>query len=303
VYTCVHCNNPLKIQTPDSLKCENCAAVFERSRNGYFSMLKERMDISTTSEAYANEQHHCGPAVVEMYLSQFLDKKLNPKILDVGCGVGKSAMALVNAGFDAYGIDLPDLAPFWKAAKNDPDRFVEASATKIPFADNSFDVVYSFGVIEHIGTVNGHCTLASNYQLHRDQYAKEILRITKPGGQILIACPNKSFPIDIQHGPGDAIQQPGRLRAYIFEKTGMNVHKIWGQYHLLSYSEVKNLFVGENGSRHFGALPLRNYFQFGRFKRGFLKPFAPLAELWVNNMPEPVRRTFINPYVMAEIRK
>jgi SAM-dependent methyltransferase len=266
-------------------------------------MLKERVDIASTTEEYVEEQHHCGQAIFELYLQRLLDKAANPRILDAGCGVGKSVMALVNAGFDAYGIDLPNLAPFWAAAHNDRDRFVEASATQLPFADATFDFVYSFGVIEHIGTVNGHCTLASDYRRQREQYAQEILRVTRPGGRILIACPNKTFPIDIQHGPGDQIRQAGRLRSYIFDKTGMNLHKTWGRYHLLSYPEVKSLFAGENGRRQFTALPLNNYFQFGRFKSGFLKPFTALAHFWVDNMPESARRTFLNPYVMAEIRK
>jgi SAM-dependent methyltransferase len=266
-------------------------------------MLRKPVDIASTSEEYVEEQHHCGQAVFDLYLKRLLEKSQGLRILDVGCGVGKSVMALVNAGFDAYGVDLPNLAPFWAAAKNYGDRFVEASATQLPFADDYFDFCYSFGVIEHIGTVNGHCTLAPDYQQQRNQYAREILRVTKPGGRILIACPNKSFPIDIQHGPGDQIQQAGRVRSYIFEKTGMNLHKTWGRYHLLSYPEVKDLFAGENGNRHFRALPLNNYFQFGRFRSGFLRPFTLAAHFWIDNMPERVRPTFLNPYVMAEIRK
>lgn len=261
------------------------------------------MEVSSTSDDYAEEQHHCGEAVVEQYLSKLLDKASRPRILDVGCGVGKSVRALQEAGFDAYGVDLPNLAPFWAGAQNRRDHFVEASATCLPFVDNSFDFVYSFGVIEHIGTINGHCTLAPDYQRQRGEFAREILRVTKPGGRILVACPNKSFPIDVQHGPGDQVQQAGPVRSYIFEKTGMNLHKTWGRYHLLSYGEVKRLFAVENGNRRITPLPLRNYFQFGRFKAGFLKPFGSLAELWVNHMPERARGSFLNPYVMAEIRK
>jgi len=135
-------------------------------------MLKESFDVSSTTAEYVQEQHHCGQAVSDLYLSQQLDKTLSPRILDAGCGVGKSVTALVNAGFDAYGIDLPNLCPFWAAAKNNRDRFVQASATRLPFADDYFDFVYSFGVIEHIGTVIGHCTLAPDYQQQRDQYAR-----------------------------------------------------------------------------------------------------------------------------------
>jgi SAM-dependent methyltransferase len=266
-------------------------------------MLRKPVDIASTSEEYVEDQHQCGQAVFEFYLKGRMDQMARPRILDVGCGVGKSVMASVNAGFDAYGVDLPNLAPFWAAAKNPGDRFVEVNATRLPFADNYFDFIYSFGVIEHIGTLNGFGALAPDYKQQRYQYAQEMLRVAKPGGRILVACPNKSFPIDIQHGPGDPIEPAGRFRSYIFKKTGMNLHKTWGRNHLLSYPEVRSLFAGGNGNRQFTALPLNNYFQFGRFKRGFLKPFGSLAEIYVNHMPARVRRSFLNPYVMAEIRK
>ncbi len=266
-------------------------------------MLRERLDIASTLEDYAEEQHHCGAVVAERYLRGLLNPELRPRILDVGCGVGRSVTALLDAGFDAYGIDLPNLAPFWAAAKNPIDRFIQASATRLPFADNSFDFVYSFGVIEHVGTVNGFGTLAEDYRAQRAQYASEMLRVVKPEGRIVIACPNKSFPIDIQHGPSDPLYQAGKLRSWIFAKTGMNVHRTWGRYHLVSYAEIRELFANGNGGARITALPLRNYFQFGRFKRGFLRPFQSAAELWINHMPERARQSFLNPYVMAEIRK
>lgn len=264
-------------------------------------MMRESAPRAATTEEYAACQHHCCQTVFE-FLQPLVRQEPCKAILDVGCGVGASTSSLARAGYDAYGVDLPEQAQLWAAAGNDQDRFISASALSLPFEDESFDFVYSLGVIEHIGTVLGHCTLAADYQLQRQQYANEILRVTKPGGRILIACPSKSFPVDVQHGPGDPAQPAGPIRSFIFDHTGMNIHKTWGRYHLLSYPEVRKLFTAD-GSREFTAPSLRDYFGFGRFKKGFLKPFAGLAEHWVHNLPVGVRTTFLNPYVMAQIRK
>ena len=303
MFRCIRCHSSLNLPSQEKCTCQSCAAVYVRDSHGYFVMLGEEIDVDSTVEEYAGEQHHCGQAVFERYLLDAARREPVWKVLDVGCGVGKTATALARAGFEAFGVDLPSLTRFWAAAKNAPDRFLAASGTSLPFSDDTFDLVYSFGVIEHVGTTLGHCTLAADYQRQRQAYAHEIVRVTKPGGRILIACPNKSFPIDIQHGPGDAAGRAGRVRTFVFDKTGMNVHKTWGRYHLVSYAELKKLFVDGSEGRELVALPLKNYFQFGRFKSGFLKPFGSLAEFWVNHMPARVRRSFLNPYVMAQIRK
>ncbi|GAC1446770.1 MAG: hypothetical protein NVSMB56_08610 [Pyrinomonadaceae bacterium] len=50
--------------------------------------------------------------------------------------------------------------------------------------------MWALGVIEHIGTQSGHCTLAEHYEAARQNYANEILRVAKSGGRIIIACTN-----------------------------------------------------------------------------------------------------------------
>lgn len=69
----------------------------------------------------------------------------NPtNVLDVGCGIGSLVRSLDNA----TGVDFsPDLREqFWG---NDP-RFIEAEATRLPFQDNSVDLVFSSDFFEHI---------------------------------------------------------------------------------------------------------------------------------------------------------
>jgi SAM-dependent methyltransferase/uncharacterized protein YbaR (Trm112 family) len=72
--------------------------------------------------------------------------------LEVGCGLGITTyLAHKNSGADAVGLDL-SLA-VWKASRhfrtNPFLHFVEASVFAMPFAEESFDLVYSRGVLHH----------------------------------------------------------------------------------------------------------------------------------------------------------
>jgi SAM-dependent methyltransferase/uncharacterized protein YbaR (Trm112 family) len=74
------------------------------------------------------------------------------RFLEVGCGLGiTTCLAHKNSGADAVGVDL-SLA-VWKASRhyrNNPFlHFVQASAFAMPFADASFDAIYSRGVLHH----------------------------------------------------------------------------------------------------------------------------------------------------------
>ncbi|HET7873736.1 MAG TPA: class I SAM-dependent methyltransferase [Terriglobales bacterium] len=289
---------------PDEYVCGSCSATFKRNRFGYFQIMREIVADAGTSQDYAAGQHRFSSNAVK-FLDPLLRQEPCRTVLDVGCGVGATITALARLGYEAYGVDLPEQSQHWAAVKNDRERLFAASALQLPFADNSFDFVYSLGVIEHIGTVIGHCTLRDDCVVLRRQYAGEILRVTRPGGRILIACPNKTFPVDLQHGSDDAVRKANPLRSFISARTGINIHKTWGRYHLVSYAELKDLFVPRNGpaGRELTAIPLRNYFEFARLKQGILRPLGGVAEYWVNNMPAPARATFLNPYVMAQIRK
>jgi len=301
---CPNCHRYFIVKA-GKLICKHCDFVFDANQYGFFDFVFDQnvSEVDTTTEEYVEIQELNGARVYNEYLKPFLLQEPSNRILDVGCGVGIIISMLIKDGYDAYGIDLPSLAKFWVKLGNDSQHFFCGDATQLPFPDNFFDVVFSLGVIEHIGTKIGHCTLSDNYLEARQQYANEILRVTKPGGRILISCPNKSFPIDVQHGPRDRLSPESKIRSYICEKTGMNIHRTLGRYHLLSYAETKKLFCDKGGARYFEALPLKGYFSFGRFKSGFLKTFTKLTTIYINNLPRFLRSSFLNPYVLVQIKK
>lgn len=308
VIVCPDCHGSLS-KDGERFRCRECGQVYSADQHGFIVLALDH-DIynkeSTTDELAELQAGSGAERLDEEYVLPYLKREPSRRVLDVGCGIGRTVNRMLQEGYDAYGVDLPCLSGFWSRMQNDPGRFFCCDATRLPFPDGYFDTVISLGVIEHIGTVDGDCTLAGDYQAARRLYAEELLRVTRPGGRILIACPNKRFPIDPQHTASDrhSPDTPAfRVRNYIFDKVGLNIHRTWGKYHLLSYDEVRKLFIDDAGGSDFEPLPIKGYFGFTMFSSGFLKPFGKFAEVWINDTPAFMKSSCLNPYVMVQVRK
>jgi ubiquinone/menaquinone biosynthesis C-methylase UbiE len=75
------------------------------------------------------------------------------RVLEIGCGCGSEAENFARAGAEYTAIDLTNAAISitqrrFQLAKL-KGRFVQGDAENLPFADNSFDLVYSHGVLHH----------------------------------------------------------------------------------------------------------------------------------------------------------
>ncbi len=95
------------------------------------------------------------------------------RILDAPCGGdGSLTLALQERGFDAIGADIDE-----NAAVHLGKNFVEANLdATLPWPDQTFDAVISTEGIEH---------LENHYS-----FLREIHRILKPGGTLVITTPN-----------------------------------------------------------------------------------------------------------------
>ena len=96
-----------------------------------------------------------------------------PRLLDVGCGTGGTLERLGPFGC-AVGLDLEPLALQFCRERGHA-ALVRGSATALPFADRSFDVVLALDVLEHIPD--------------HEAAAREIARVLRPGGHALITVP------------------------------------------------------------------------------------------------------------------
>jgi SAM-dependent methyltransferase len=280
--------------------CQKDGHLYERGAHGYLELAPPDsavLTLDSTSDACATVQEHCGARVYEGYLKPWLERQSARTVLDAGCGTGTGVAAMHQDGFSAIGVDMRTVAGIWRSLDLPADDLVVGDVTALPFGDATFDAVISLGVVEHVGTLTGHLSLAPDWQAQRARYAAELQRVTRPGGRILLACPNKRFPIDLQHGPNDELTHaPWRTR--IFERLGINVHPTWGDYHLASYADLYRWF----GKGRVRPLPLSGYFGFSAVERpGVPSGVGRLARAWVDRLPVALRPTALNPYVLAEI--
>lgn len=102
------------------------------------------------------------------------------KILDVGCGIGGSSLYLAqkyNATATGITLSLVQAARAKERAAiaqmSEKTEFLVADALQMPFADDSFDLVWSMESGEHMAD--------------KEQFLRECYRVLKPGGTFLMA--------------------------------------------------------------------------------------------------------------------
>jgi SAM-dependent methyltransferase len=75
------------------------------------------------------------------------------KLLEVGCGIGVDSIQLANRGFQVTAVDLTEnalqVARQFASHRQVQIDFRLGNAERLDFPDETFDVVYSFGVLHH----------------------------------------------------------------------------------------------------------------------------------------------------------
>lgn len=133
----------------------------------YLSKVYDRVNPFIWNERMRNE-------AVEL-----LDIGEDDRVLDVGCGTGFATERLIEESNHVHGLDqsVHQMEKAWaKLGKHDPVSFARGDAENLPYATDSFDVVWSSGSIE--------------YWPNPVDALRELRRVCKPGGQVLVVGPN-----------------------------------------------------------------------------------------------------------------
>ncbi len=137
------------------------------------------------------------------------------KVLDLGSGIGATDQFLAQRFSALHGVDVGE-GVVEKAAKANPTVDYKVYDGKIvPFPDGTFDLVFAICVLHHVALAD------------RDGLIREMKRVTKPGGLIMVFEHNPLNPVTVRvvnncAFDADAILlRLGETRA-LFERGGLS---------------------------------------------------------------------------------
>jgi ubiquinone/menaquinone biosynthesis C-methylase UbiE len=160
------------------------------------------------------------------------------KVLDFGCGVGRMTRAFSSFFESCVGIDVSQsmvsLAREFNSDRTHCD-FVASDTPVLPFADKSFDFVFSVLVLQH---------LPSKSLIRR--YISEFVRVAKDDGVIVFQLPNEvplRRRVQLRRRLWSLLSSIGISRAWLFEKLGLIPIIIKG----ISRREIEKFIVVHGG--------------------------------------------------------
>jgi len=162
-------------------------------------------------------------------------------VLDIACGDGYGSNLLAKNSLKVIGVDIKEsvIVEAKKKYIRSNLSFLQGSTSNIPLTDSSVDVVVSFETIEH-------------HDEH-EQMMKEIKRVLKPAGLLIISSPDKK-----NYSEEANYTNPYHIKELYFEEFKQLIHTFFTNYHfysqkiiqgsLIIHEKDKNLFTEYAGT-------------------------------------------------------
>jgi SAM-dependent methyltransferase len=125
------------------------------------------------------------PGIVALHLKRYefaLPYCRGASVLDAGCGVGYGTAHLAQVAERVVGVDVSDDAVSYARTHyaGPTVEFLVADVLELPFAGDSFGVVCSFEIVEHVADA--------------ERFVAELARVLKPGGWLVLSTPRANDP-------------------------------------------------------------------------------------------------------------
>lgn len=154
------------------------------------------------------------------------DVRPDERILDVGAGSG-AALERFNHSNEIVALDLNPLESEWLQQAN--VSVAVGDATRLPYEDKSFPLVFSSSVIEHVP---------------KDLHAAFAAEIRRVGGRYFVQTPNKYFLVEPHYQFPFFQFLPRRLQKALNRRftLGWQEKGSWEEITLLSARDLRRLF-------------------------------------------------------------
>ena len=254
---CPKCRSRRLMASPTGYACLDCSANFPLTGGTPDLIVGERFD-DASDDALLRYEEQTNADLTRNYWQPLFRRlwgagKREPRLLSVGCGTGVDVDMLRDDGFDSVGIDCGNRCAVWPH-RTHGDRLLLANGKHLPFDDNSFDCAFCGCVFPHVGVVGDTNVTADDVDEQRLALAREMVRVLRPGGYVVVSSPNRRFLFDIFHG-----RTPGSYTPRLNPPSSR---------FLLSVADYERLFRAA-GTGAATALPVENYWGFIRSRRSF----------------------------------
>jgi len=136
---------------------------------------KTRKDYNLIAEDFSRTRSFIPEDIKE--LGRYV--KDGDRVLDLGCGNGRLVEVFKERNIEYIGADVSEKLIKIAKEKYPQNEFIIISDFNLPFSNNYFDKVYSLAVFHHIPS-----------EEFRLQFLREIKRILKPGGNLILTVWN-----------------------------------------------------------------------------------------------------------------